>query len=153
MAAKPIPDGFNSVSAYLVVKDARKAIDFYRKALGAEPGTMMKTPDGQAIMHAEMHIGNSTVMLSQENPEWDMKSAETMGGSPVSLHVYVDDADKLFQRAIDAGCEVAAPIMDAFWGDRYGKVTDPYGHEWGFGTHLKDMTPEEMGEASKAAFA
>ena len=118
MTVKAIPDGFNSVSAYLVVKDAQKAIDFYQKALGAEAGTVMKTPDGQAILHAEMRIGNSTVMLSQENPQWDMKSAETMGGSPVSLHIYVNDADKLFQRALDAGCEVTAPLMDAFWGDR-----------------------------------
>jgi len=153
MAAKPIPDGFNSVSAYLVVKDARKAIDFYRKALGAEPGTTMKTPDGQAIMHAEIHIGNSTVMLSQENPEWEMKSAETLGGSPVSLHLYVDDADKLFQRALDAGCEVAAPIMDAFWGDRYGKVMDPFGLQWGIATHKEDLSEEEMGKRAAEWFA
>jgi uncharacterized glyoxalase superfamily protein PhnB len=153
MATKPIPDGFNSVSAYLVVKDVEKAIDFYRKALGAEPGAMMKTPDGQAVMHAEMHIGNSAVMLSQENPQWEMKSAETMGGSPVSLHIYVDDADKLFQRAVDAGCEIAAPIMDAFWGDRYGKVKDPFGLQWGIATHKEDLSEEEIGKRAAEWFA
>jgi len=153
VAVKPIPDRFNSVSAYRVVRDVQKAIDFYRKALGAEPGVTMKTPDGSMIMHAEMHIGNSTVMLSQENPQWDMKSAETMGGSAVSLHVYVDDADKLFQRAVDAGCAVASPIMDAFWGDRYGKVKDPFGLQWGIATHKEDLSEEETGKRAAEWFA
>jgi uncharacterized glyoxalase superfamily protein PhnB len=153
MAVKAIPDGFNSVSAYLVVKDVQKAIDFYRKALGAERGSIMKTPDGSMIMHAELHFGNSTVMLSQENPQWEMKSAETLGGSPVSLHLYVDDADKVFQRAVDAGCQVAAPLMDAFWGDRYGKVADPFGLQWGIATHKEDLTEEEMGKRAAEWFA
>ena len=153
MAAKPIPDGFNSVSAYLIVKDPQKAMDFYRKALGAEPGVTMKTPDGAAIVHAEMHIGDSTVMLSQENPQWDMKSAETLGGSPISLHIYVDDCDKLYKRAIDAGCQVAAPLMDAFWGDRYGKVKDPFGFQWGIATHKEDVPEEEMGKRAAEWFA
>jgi PhnB protein len=152
MAVKPIPDGFNSVSTYLVVKDAKKAIDFYSKALGAESGVVMKTPDG-GVMHAEIHIGNSTVMLTQENPQWGMTSAETMGGSPASLHVYVDDADKLFKRAIDAGCEVAAPIMDAFWGDRYGKIKDPFGYQWGIATHKEDLNEKEMGKRAAEFFA
>lgn len=153
MAAKPIPDGFNTVSTYLIVKDAQKAIDFYRKAFGAEPGSVMKTPDGQSIMHAEVCIGNSTVMLSQENPQWGMKSAETMGGSPASLHLYVDDADKIFQRALDAGCEVVAPLMDAFWGDRYGKVTDPFGFQWGIATHKEDLTEDEIDRRAAEWFA
>jgi len=153
MTVKAMPDGFNSVSAYLIVKDPQKAIDFYRKALGAEPGVVMKMPDGKTILHAEMHIGNSTVMISQENPQWGMKSAETMGGSPISLHIYVDDADKLFQRAIDAGCEVAAPLMDAFWGDRYGKVVDPFGFQWGIATHKEDLGEEEMGKRAAEWFA
>jgi len=153
MAAKPIPDGFNSVSVYLVVKDPERAIDFYRKAFGAEPGVMMRTPDGSAVMHAEIHIGNSTIMLSGENPQWGQKSAETMGGSPASVHVYCDDVDKLFQRAVDAGCTVAAPLMDAFWGDRYGKVTDPFGYQWGLATHKEDVPEEEIAERAAAWFA
>lgn len=153
MAVKPIPDGFNSVSVYLVHKDPKKAIDFYRKAFGAEPGAVMTGPDGKSVMHAEIHIGNSTIMLTGENPEWGMKSAETMGGSPASIHLYVDDADKIFNRATEAGCEVAAPIMDAFWGDRYGKVTDPFGYQWGIATHKEDLSPEEMGKRAEKFFS
>jgi uncharacterized glyoxalase superfamily protein PhnB len=153
MAAKPIPDGFNSVSAYLVVRDAQQALEFYGKAFGAEQGDVMKTPDGSGIMHAEVRIGNSTVMLTAENPQWNARSAETLGGSPVSLHVYVSDADKLFQRALDAGCQVTAPLMDAFWGDRYGKVKDPFGIEWGIATHKEDLSPEEVGKRAAEWFA
>ena len=153
MATKPIPEGFNTVSTYLVVKDPTKTMDFYQKAFGAESGYVMKTPDGESVMHAEMKIGNSMIMLSQENPQWNMKSAETMGGSPASLHIYVDDCDKLFQRAIDAGCEVAAPLMDAFWGDRYGKVKDPFGYQWGIATHKEDLDEREIGKRAVAWFA
>ena len=153
MAAKPIPEGFNTVSAYLVVKDADKALSFYGKAFGAEPGAVMRVPGSDAVMHAELRIGNSTVMLTTENPQWHMRSAETLGASPVSLHVYVTDADKMFQRAIDAGCEVAAPLMDAFWGDRYGKLKDPFGYAWGIATHKEDLTPEETAKRAAEWFA
>ena len=153
MAAKPIPDGFNSVSAYLVVKDPQKAIDFYGKAFGAEPGDVMRMPDGSAIMHAEVRIGNSTVMLTAENPQWHARSAETLGGSPVSLHVYVNDADKAFKRALDAGCQVSAPLMDAFWGDRFGKVMDPFGLQWAMATHVADLSEEEMAKGAAEWFA
>ena len=152
MAAKPIPDGFNTVSAYLIVKDANKAIDFYCKAFGGEPGDVMKMPGG-AVMHAEVCIGNSTVMLTAENPQWNMKSAETLGGSPVSMHIYVEDADKLFNRAVEAGCEITGPIMDAFWGDRYGKVKDPFGIQWGLATHIADLTPDEIAKGAAEFFA
>lgn len=152
MAVSAIPEGFNSVSCYLVVKDAEKALDFYQKALGAKPGSIMRTPDG-GIMHAEMIIGNSTLMLTSENPEWEQKSAETIGGSPVSMHVYVEDCDAVFKQATDAGCQVVAPLMDAFWGDRYGKVADPFGLQWGIATHKEDMTEEEMGKRAQAFFA
>jgi uncharacterized glyoxalase superfamily protein PhnB len=93
------------------------------------------------------------MMLTAENPEWDARSAETLGGSPVSLHLYVDDVDKSFQRAVDAGCEVAAPLMDAFWGDRYGKVKDPFGIQWGIATHKADLTPEEIDKGAAEWFA
>ena len=153
MAADPIPKGFNSVSSYLVVKDPQQAIDFYRKAFGAEHGAVMKTPDGSTIMHAEVCIGNSTVMLSAENPQWGTKSAETMGGSPASMHIYTDDCDALYQRALDAGCKVAAPLMDAFWGDRFGKVVDPFGYQWGIATHKQDLTEEEIKKGAAEWFA
>ena len=151
--AQKIPHGFNTVSTYLIVKDAKKAIDFYQKAFGAEAGAHMPGPGGQGTMHAELRIGNSTVMLTDENPQWGMKAPPTLGGSPAGLHLYVDDADKAFQRAVDAGCTVKAPLMDAFWGDRYGKVTDPYGHEWGIATHVEDVEPKEMAKRAAAFFA
>jgi uncharacterized glyoxalase superfamily protein PhnB len=153
MSAPPIPHGFNTVSAYLVVKGVAKAIDFYVTAFGAKPGALMKMPDGSAIMHAEVCLGNSTVMLTEENPQWEMKSAETLGGSPVSLHIYTEDADALFRSATDAGCEVVAPLMDAFWGDRYGKVKDPFGIQWGIATHKEDLSEEEMGKRAAEWFA
>ena len=112
MAVKPIPDGFNSVNTYLIVKNAVEATEFYRKAFGAEPGVRMPGPDGQSTMHAEIHIGNSSIMMSDENPQWNMKSPQTLGGIASSLHVYVVDADKYFKRAVDAGCEVVAPRLD-----------------------------------------
>ncbi len=151
--AQKIPEGFNTVSAYLIVKDAKEAIAFYQKAFGAESGVHMPGPGGQGTLHAEIRIGNSTVMLTDENPQWEMKSPSTLGGTPAGLHLYVDDADKAFQRAIDAGCTVKAPLMDAFWGDRFGKVTDPYGHEWGIATHVEDVEPAEMEKRAAAFFA
>ncbi len=153
MAVKPIPEGFNTVSVYLVVKNAVEALEFYQKAFGAEPGVRMPGPDGKSTMHAEMRIGNSMVMLTDENPQWEMKSPHTLGGSPSSLHIYVEDVDKYFNRAIEAGCEVKAPLMDAFWGDRFGKVTDPFGHEWGIATHKEDLSGEEIGKRAAEFFA
>ncbi len=153
MAVKSVPDGYNTVSTYLIVKNAGKALKFYQKAFGAEAGVQMKGPDGESTMHAEMKIGNSMVMLTDENPQWEMKSPETLGGIASSLHLYVDDADKAFSRAIEAGCTVKAPLMDAFWGDRYGKVTDPFGHEWGIATHKEDLSVEEMGKRATEFFS
>jgi uncharacterized glyoxalase superfamily protein PhnB len=151
--AQKIPEGFNTVSTYLIVKDAKEAIGFYQKALGAEAGVHMPGPGGKGTMHAELRIGNSTVMLTDENPAWEMKAPETLGGSPTSMHLYVDDADKAFQRAVDAGCKVTAPLMDAFWGDRYGKVMDPYGHQWGFATHIEDVEPADMEKRAAEFFS
>jgi len=150
---KAVPEGFNTVSSSLIVPNCVEALEFYKKALGAEILFRMPGPDGKSTMHAEMRLGNSTVMLSDENPQWGSKSAKTLGGTPVTLHLYVDDADSIYQRAVGAGCTVAMPIMDAFWGDRYGKVKDPFGHEWGIGTHKEDLSPEEMDKRAKAAFA
>lgn len=153
MAVKPVPEGFNTVSAYLVVRNAVEALEFYQKAFGAEPGMRMPGPDGKSTMHAEMRIGDSTVMLTDENPQWQMKSPQTLGGSPSSLHIYVHDVDKYFNRAVEAGCEITAPLMDAFWGDRYGKVMDPFGHQWGIATHKEDLSGEEIGRRAAEFFA
>lgn len=152
-SVNPIPDGCNSVNVYLIVKDGNAAIDFYCKAFGAKAGSLMTGPDGTGVMHAEVIIGNSTVMLSEENPAWDTKSAETMGGSPVSLHIYLPNVDEAFQQAVDAGCTVMAPLMDTFWGDRYGKVVDPFGYQWGLATHVEDVSDEEMGKRAEEFFA
>ena len=153
MAVKPIPDGYNTVSTYLIVKNAKEATEFYRKAFNAEPGVSMPGPDGQGTMHAEIHIGNSAIMMSDENPQWHTKSPLTLGGVSASLHIYVDDADKQFNQAVEAGCEVLVPVHDAFWGDRYAKVKDPFGHEWGIATHKEDIPPEEMGKRAQEFFA
>jgi PhnB protein len=152
MSVSPIPKNCNTINAYLVVKDGRKALDFYAKAFGGQVGHCMDGPDGN-VMHGEVVIGNSTLMISQENPQWDMKSAETMGGSPVSIHLYVDDCDALFKRAIDAGCHEVFPVADMFWGDRYGKVVDPFGYQWGIATHVEDVDEQEMQRRSEAWFA
>ena len=152
MSIKAIPDGCNSVNVYLVVKNAREALDFYAKAFGGTQAACMTAPDG-SVMHGEVRIGNSTVMLSQENPNWDMKSPETLGGSPASVHLYVDDADAAFKHAIDAGYTEVFPVSDMFWGDRYGKVTDPFGFQWGIATHVEDVSEAEMQKRSEAWFA
>ncbi|MEM8680722.1 MAG: VOC family protein [Planctomycetota bacterium] len=152
MTVQAIPAGCNTVNAYLVVKDAEASIDFYTKAFGGEGGACLRAPDG-SVMHAEIRIGNSTIMLSQENPAWELKSAETLGGSPVSLHLYVEDADALFKQAIDAGCTEVAPLMDAFWGDRFGKVCDPFGLQWSIATHVEDVSPAERDRRAQAWFA
>lgn len=152
MAVTPIPANCNSVNLYLIVKDAKKAIDFYIKAFNGKGGVCMTGPDG-SVIHGEVIIGNSTIMLSQENPQWDMKSAETLGGSPVSIHLYVDDCDSVFQHAIDSGCTELSPMMDMFWGDRYGKLKDPFGFHWGVATHKEDVDEAEMKKRSEAWFA
>ena len=146
MAASSIPTGYHSVTPSLIVRDAAKAIDFYKQAFGAEEVSRMAGPGG-AIMHAEIRIGDSLVMLGEENVEWGTKSPLSTDGNPGSLHLYVADADAAFQRAIDAGATVRYPLEDAFWGDRYGKLTDPFGHEWGIATRQKEMTPAEMERA------
>lgn len=138
---KPIPDGYTTVTPSLVQTDCVKAIEFYKKALGAQELMRMPGPDGK-IMHAEIKIGNAHVMMNDEI--MGAKSAQTLGGSPVSFYLYVDDADTAFRKAIAAGCKEIMPVTDMFWGDRMGGFSDPYGYKWNVATHVKDMTPEEM---------
>lgn len=154
MSVKPIPDGFHTITPQLCIRGAAKAIDFYKKAFGAEEILRMPGSDGQTVMHAELKIGNSIIMLADEMPE--MKgclSPSTYKGTTVTLTLYVEDVDKSFQRAVDAGATVSMPIMDMFWGDRYGKVTDPFGHEWAIATHKQDLTPEEIQKGAEEFFA
>lgn len=152
MAVQSTPTGYHSVTPSIIVRDAPQAIEFYKRALGAEEVSRMVGPDGK-IMHAEIRIGDSIVMLGEESAAWGMLSPLSLKGVPSSLHIYVADADAAFDRAVKAGATVRYPLEDAFWGDRYGKVTDPYGHEWGIATHVKDLSPEEMERAGREAMA
>jgi uncharacterized glyoxalase superfamily protein PhnB len=150
---KPIPDGYTAITPYLIVDGAAEAIDFYGRAFGAEEMFRMPMPDGQTIMHAEIRVGGDVIMLTDASPQCDSKSPKTLGGTAVSLHLYVDDADAAFARAVDAGCEITMPLTDMFWGDRFGRLSDPYGHSWSIATHVADKTPEEVAAGAKAAFA
>jgi PhnB protein len=148
MAKSSLPPGYHSVTPSIIVRDAAKAIEFYKEAFGAEEVGRMAGPDG-SIMHAEIKIGDSLVMLGEENEQWGTRSPLSTNGNPGSLHLYVDDVDASFDRALKAGAKVRYPLEDAFWGDRYGKVTDPFGHEWGIATRVKNLTPAEMEQAGK----
>lgn len=150
--AKPIPAGFNSLSAHLIVNDGLAAIEFYKKALGAQEVMRMMSPDGQALMHAQLKVGNSTLMLASEFPP-NCLSPKSRGGSSVYLHIYTENADALFDRAVAAGCVIKMPMSDTFWGDRYGQVEDPFGHQWSIATHQHDWTPEQIAANAKEFFA
>jgi uncharacterized glyoxalase superfamily protein PhnB len=152
MTAKQIPAGYHSVTPAIVVRNAAEAIEFYKRAFGAQELSRMTGPGG-AIAHAEIKIGDSVVMLGEENEQWGTRSPVSLGGVHGSLHIYVENADEAVERAVAEGATLRYPIEDAFWGDRYAKVTDPYGHEWGLAHRVKDMTPEEMQKAGEAWFA
>ena len=152
-ASKPIPEGFHTIAPHLIIKGAADAIGFYKKAFGAEEVMRMPGPDGKTVMHAELKIGNSMVMIADEFPDMGCLSPKSLKGSPVTLHVYVSDVDKVFQQAISAGATAKMPPADMFWGDRYGKLTDPFGHDWSVATHKYDVTPEECAKAAAEAFA
>ena len=146
---KPIPDGYRTVTPYLSIKNAAEAIDFYKRAFGAEEIVRMPGPDGKSVMHAEIKIGDSMIMLADEWPEGDVKSPKSLGGTTANIFLYVQDVDASFKRAVDAGATVKMAPEDFFWGDRYGKLIDPFGHHWGIATHKLDMTPEEITKGQK----
>jgi len=148
---KAVPAGQHSITAHLVVRDGKKAVEFYQKAFGAELRALHTAPDGKVI-HASLKIGDSTVLLADEFP-MGPKSPESLGGSPVMLNFYVEDVDTLFKQAEAAGAKVTMPLANMFWGDRYGQIVDPSGHLWALGTHIEDVTPEELERRSKAFFA
>jgi uncharacterized glyoxalase superfamily protein PhnB len=150
---KPIPEGFHSLTPHLTVEGAAAAIEFYKKAFGAVELGRMAAQDGKRLMHAMIRIGDSMLMLADAFPEMGSKGPKALGGSSVTVHLYVPDSDKVFAQAVAAGATVAMPIADMFWGDRYGVVADPFGHRWSIATKKKDLTPEEMGAAAKAAMA
>lgn len=150
---KPIPDGYHTLTPLLVFKDARKAIDFYKKAFGASERHVMPGPNGKGVMHAEIKIGNSIVMMGEENPSRGSKSAETLGACPVAFYVYVENVEAAFKQAVAAGATSQMPPQDMFWGDRMGTVKDPFGYNWSFATHKKDLTPEEMAKGAEAVYS
>jgi PhnB protein len=152
MAVQPIPDGYNTVSPYLAVDDAERAIEYYKKAFGAEETVRMNAPDGR-IGHAELKIGESHLMLSDPFPESSTKPPTELGGTSVSVFMYVEDVDAVVQKAVDQGATVTMEVEDQFWGDRFGSITDPFGHNWSIATHIEDLTPEEIEERGKAAMA
>lgn len=152
MGTKPIPEGYNTVTPYLAVDDAAEAIDYYEKAFGAKERGRMEAPGGK-IGHAELEIGDSLVMLSDALPQFSTKSPNELGGTSVSMFLYVEDVDAVVKQAVDAGATVTMDVADQFWGDRFGVVQDPYGHLWSIATHVEDVPPEEMAERAKEAMA
>lgn len=143
MPVKPIPEGYRTLTPYMTVRNAARAIEFYKQAFGAEERGVMKDPSGK-VMHAELKIGDSVVMLADEFPEFGSLSPQSIGGSPMGLHIYIENVDAAFDRAVKAGAQVEMPVSDQFWGDRYGKLKDPFGHKWSIATHMKDMSADEM---------
>jgi PhnB protein len=149
---QPVPDGYHTVTPYLTVANASEAIEFYKRAFGAEETVRMGAPDG-SIGHAELQIGDSKVMLSDPFPQSTVQPPTTVGATTASVFLYVDDVDAAFQRAVDAGAKVEMALEDMFWGDRFGTVTDPFGHVWSLASHVEDVSPEEIEERAKAAMA
>jgi PhnB protein len=147
---KPIPDGYHSATPYLIVNDAAGAIQFYKQAFGATVLVRMPKPNGK-IGHAEIRIGDSIIMLADEFPEINARSPRSLGGSPVSILLYVDDVDTTFAKAVEAGAKVQGPLADQFYGDRTGGIEDPFGHVWYIATHVEDVSPEEMKKRAAAA--
>ena len=147
-----IPAGMHSLTPHLICRDAAAAMDFYARAFGAVELGRLPGPDGR-LMHGSMRIGDSHLMLVDEMPEWGALGPQSLGGSPVTVHLYVEDVDAAFQRAVDAGATARMAPADMFWGDRYGQLIDPFGHRWSVATHVRDVPPEEWLEASRKAAA
>ena len=152
MAVKPIPEGYHSLNAYLSVDDAAAAIDYYTQVFGAKERFRMNGPDGK-IGHAEVEIGDSVLMLADDNPQSNYTPPSRLGGTSAGLLLYVEDVDAVVLKATEAGATLTMPVEDMFWGDRFGQVTDPFGHAWQIATHKEDLSEEEIAERSKAAMA
>jgi PhnB protein len=152
MAVKPIPEGYHTLTVYLAVQDADRAIEFYKDAFGAEEVMRMPSPDG-TIAHAEMQVGDSKLMLSDPFPQSSVRPPSERGGPTASIFMYCEDVDAAFEQAKRAGATVVTELEDMFWGDRFGSLADPFGHVWSLAQHVEDVPPEEMAERSKAAMA
>ena len=150
MAVKPIPDGYHSITPYLIVADGAGAIAFYQQAFEAKVRMRLPRPDGR-IAHAELRIGDSLIMLADEAPQMGARAPQAFGGSPVSLHLYVEDVDGVVARAVAAGGKLLHPVENKFYGDRLGTLEDPFGHRWHVSTHIEDVPPEEIGRRAAAA--
>ena len=150
MPVNPIPEGYHSVTPYLIIRGAADAIEFYKKAFGATELFRFPGPDGK-IGHAELQVGNSRIMLADEYPDMGYNGPQTLGGSPVALMIYLADVDTVFNRAVEAGATVKEALQDKFYGDRIGTVIDPFGHRWHLATHQEDVSMEEMERRAKAA--
>ncbi|MBI4161449.1 MAG: VOC family protein [Acidobacteria bacterium] len=150
---KAIPDGWHTVTPHLVLNDTAAALGFYKKAFGAEEINRMPGPGGHGVMHAEVRIGNSMIMMADEYPSLGHRSPKSMGGTTFTIHLYVEDVDRVFDRAVKAGCKVEMPVSDMFWGDRYAKLLDPFGHRWSIATHTQDLTPKEIEKGAAEFFA
>lgn len=150
-SVQPIPDGFHTLTPHLVVKGASDAIEFYKKAFGAQEMGRVSAPDGNTILHTQIKIGNSIVFLVDEFPQMGCKGPLSIGGTAVTLHLYVEDVDAAFNRAVAAGAQVTMPVADMFWGDRYGRVADPFGHHWSLATHKEDLSPAQISERAQTA--
>ena len=151
-SVQPIPKGYHSVTPYLVVNEAARAIEFYKRAFGAQEKMRMDGPGGK-IGHAELKIGDSIVMLSDEMPGSGLRSPRSLGGSCAGVFLYVENVDSVFKQAVSAGAKADAQPSDMFWGDRFGKLTDPFGHQWSLATHKEDIAPDEMAKRTKEAMA
>jgi len=147
---RPIPAGYHTATPYLIVNNGAAALEFYKKAFGAAELFRMTKPDGR-VGHAEIKIGDSVIMLADEAPEMGARSPQSLGGSPVSILLYVEDVDRVFNQAVAAGAKVQRPLQNQFYGDRMGGVTDPFGHVWYIATHVEDVSPEEMQKRAAAA--
>jgi PhnB protein len=152
MAVKPIPEGYHTVTPYLTVNDGARAIDFYKRAFGAQEKSRMDGPQGK-IGHAELKIGDSIIMLADEFPGAGCRSPQSVGGTTVNIFLYVNDVDSVYDQAVKAGAKAEMPVADQFWGDRYGKVTDPFGHSWSLATHKEDIAPAEMRKRAQEAMS
>lgn len=146
-SVKPIPDGMHSITPHLVCAGAADAIEFYKKAFNAVEIVRIPGPDGK-LMHAAVRIGDSVVMLVDEFPDWGSLGPKSLKGSPVTIHLYVENVDAAFEQAVHAGAKVTMPLENAFWGDRYGRLEDPFGHSWSLATQIRDLSPEELQEAA-----
>jgi uncharacterized glyoxalase superfamily protein PhnB len=151
--ASAIPAGFTAVTPYLNIEGAAAALDFYKRVFGAKEVTRMMMPDGKTIMHAEISIGGGRIMMSEACPQMGAPGPKTLGGTAGAVHLYFKNVDDIWQRAIAAGCVAKMPLADMFWGDRWGSLTDPFGHHWSMAQHVKDLTPRQMAAAAKEAFA